>query len=192
MSYCDVFELKAYLNLQEDSDDALLTTLIGSAAALIERQTGRTFEAASGARTYSATADCRGRMLYLDADLHSVTSIVNGDGATLAATDYVTEPRSERPIYAIKLLQSSGIAWTYTTDPEDAITVTGAWGYSASAPDDIRHACLRLAAFLYRQRDNAQTSGDAGVGYATPTGVVRAVAMPKDVDAILAPYVRRT
>jgi uncharacterized phiE125 gp8 family phage protein len=188
MTYCDVFELKSYLNLQEDSDDALLGTLIASAQALIDRQTGRTFEAASGTRRYTPTVDCRGRVLWLDADLHSVTSVTNGDGATLAATDYVTEPRTERPIYAIKLLQSSGITWTYGSEAEDAIVVVGAWGYSATAPDDIRHACLRLAAFLYRQRDNAQ---DAGVGYATPTGVVRAVSMPKDVEAILAPYVRR-
>jgi uncharacterized phiE125 gp8 family phage protein len=190
MTYCDTFELKAYLNLQEDSDDTLLGTLIASAQALIDRQTGRTFEAASGTRRYNPTVDCRGRVLWLDADLHSVTSVTNGDGATLAGTDYVTEPRSERPIYAIKLLQSSGIAWTYTTDPEDAIVVVGAWGYSASAPDDIKHACLRLAAFLYRQRDNAR---DAGVGYTEASGAyVRAMAMPKDVESALAPYARRT
>lgn len=192
MSYCTEPEVSAYLGLSEDSDAGLLETFIRAAQGMIERQTGRVFEVtADSTRRFSPVVDCRGRTLYLTHDLADTpTTIVNGDGATLAATDYVTEPRTERPVYAIKLLNSSGVTWAWTTDSEDAIAVTGKWGYSTTPPDDIKHACVRLAAFLYRQRDNAQ---DAGVGYTTPTGVqVRAIAMPKDIDAILAPYVRRT
>ena len=35
----------------------------------------------------------------------------------------------------------------------DAISITGRWAWSLTAPPDIAQACARLAAFLYKQRD---------------------------------------
>jgi hypothetical protein len=190
MSYCTPDEMAAYLGLTESGDNWLLEQLIAAAGTMIERQTGRVFAVeADSERRFNPIVDCRGRTLYLTHDLAAApTSVVNGDGATLAATDYVTEPRTERPIYALKLLQSSGVTWTWGADPEDAIRVTGKWGYSLTPPEDIRHACIRLAAFLYRQRDNA---GDSDRTIVTQAGVVKPLTVPSDIALILAPHVRR-
>ncbi len=63
--------------------------------------------------------------------------------------------------------------------------MTGKWAYSTTPPDDIEHACTRLAAYMYRQKD-AQTFDttaipDAGV-ILVPQGI------PKDVKMILDHY----
>lgn len=127
--------------------------------------------------------------LYLDEDLYSITSITNGDGTTVTSSEYTTEPRNVAPYYAISLLPSASIAWEPNTngDPENAITITGRWGYSETPPGAIVQACMRLAAFYYRQKD-AQlqdvTAIEAGV-------VLAPVGIPADVVRILAPYVKR-
>ena len=67
------------------------------------------------------------------------------------------------------------------------ISVVGKWAYSATAPSDIEHACKRLAAFFYRQKDNANDIDRAVVvGNAT----VLPSDLPRDVVQLLKPYVR--
>ncbi|MCB0818379.1 MAG: hypothetical protein KDB77_12785, partial [Flavobacteriales bacterium] len=41
---------------------------------------------------------------------------------------------------AVRLLSSSGKSWTYTTDPEDAITVVGRQGWSVEPSYECQHA----------------------------------------------------
>ena len=55
-----------------------------------------------------------------------------------------------------------------------------------SVPADVRSACLRLASWLYRQPD----AGFVQVGGGLSGRLVVPPAMPEDVQAILAPYVR--
>ena len=186
MAYCTVDALKAYLGVSDGDDDALLATLIGAAQATIEAQTGRTFEAsADSVRKLDACRDVHGRVLWLDADCAAVTSITNGDGVVVAATSYVTEPRNTTPIYAVKLLSSSGVTWVGGTDNENAIAVTGKFVFSTTPPADIVQACTRLAAFYYRQKDN-MGEGDRAIVAGGAT--VLPVNLPADVKTMLAPY----
>jgi uncharacterized phiE125 gp8 family phage protein len=188
MAYCTVEGLKAYLGVSDSADDALLATLIGAAQAAIDAQTGRTFEAAADSVRYlDARADVRGAVLWLDADCAAITSIVNGDGVEVTANQYVTDPRNGTPIYAVRLLGSSGIAWTGGNDNENAVAVTGKWAFSLTAPADIVQACTRLAAFYYRQKDNM---GDGDRAIIAGGATVLPVALPKDMLALLAPYKR--
>lgn len=191
MSLCTVSDVSEYLGLSESSDDGLLSSLILAAEGMIARHTGRTFDATTDSiRYFNPVTSCRGSWLYFDADLAAApTTVVNGDGATIASTKYVVQPRNMAPYYAIKLLGSSGVSWTYTTDPDSAIVITGKWGYSTAPPDEVRHACTRLAAFLYRQRDNA---GDSDRTIVTQAGVVKPLTMPADIATLLQPYVRTT
>ena len=55
-----------------------------------------------------------------------------------------------------------------------------------AVPDDVRSACLRLASWLYRQPD----AGFVQVGGGLSGRLVVPPALPDDVQAILAPYVR--
>lgn len=186
MAYTTNTALKTYLGITGSGDDALLTALIARAQAAIDAWCTRAFEASGNTdRKFDAVRDVVGPILYLRSDLAAVNSVTNGDGTTVTAAQYVTEPRQQTPFYALRLLASSGVYWTYTTDPENAITISGKWAYSASAPDDIVHATLRLAAYYYRQKDasvfDVTASPELGV-ITVPQGI------PKDVTEILRPY----
>lgn len=188
MAYTTAANLKVYLGIADVADDALLTTLIAAAQAFIDAYTGRTFEAtADSVRKHDAYRDVKGPVLWLADDCSAITSITNGDGATVAANKYVTEPRNSTPIYAVRLLSSAGVGWVAGTDPENAISVTGKWAWSATAPADIVQACTRLAAFMYRQKDNM---GEGDRALIAGGGTVLPVALPSDVKAMLAPYRR--
>jgi hypothetical protein len=190
MAYADVDQLKTYLGITDTGDDGLLSDLLHRSQKAIESFTGRIFEVSEQTfRYYTVGVDTDGRVLYLDEDLYSINAIVtNADaafGTTLLATEYITHPRTITPYYAIELLGSSSNSWTYTTDPENGITVRGKWGYSEEAPYDIAHSCIRLAAYCYRQKDasvfDITAIPDAGV-IMTPQGI------PADVKIILNPY----
>lgn len=157
MAYTDLTSLKRYLGISSTNDDTLLGECIARAQALIDDYTGRTFEAAADTtRTFDAVDDVDGRLLYLDEALCQITSVTNGDGVVVAASEYTTQPRNETPYHALKLLASSGKAWQYEDDHEDAISIVGRWAWSVTAPTAIVQATIRLAAYLYHQKDNAQ------------------------------------
>lgn len=188
MAYCTVGELRAYLGAQSTADDALLSALIDRAQAMIDRYTGRRFEASTDTvRYFDSLRDVRGRVLCFDKDICAITTITNGDGATIASTQYVTAPRNDTPYYAIQLLYSADVSWEGQADGdnENAIAVTGKWAYSATAPADVKQACIRWAAYLYRQKD-AQVFDTTAM---PAEGVIIAPAgVPVDVKAILEPY----
>jgi len=189
MAYCTTAQVKTYLNITVSTDDTLLTDLIARAQQTIDTCCLRTFEAAAdSARAFDAVRDVRGRTLYLDADLCAITSITNGDGTALAVTDYVTEPRNRTPYHAITLRSDSDEEWVYDSQHESAITVTGRWAYSVSAPNDIVWACIRLVAWLYQQRD---TGADVDRVMLSNDGLLLLPQqMPRDVLALLTPYRR--
>lgn len=189
--YCTLDDLKLYLSIGEENeeDNDLLTSLISIATKMIESKTTRRFESSStSTRYFDAEADTdRKRMLFFDDDICSITLVVNGDGVTISANDYTTQPRHETPYHSIRLKDSANVDWTYEDTPEDAIAVTGHWAYSITPPQDIVHACIRLSSFLYRQKDNATDIDRPLVGDGV---MIMPVKLPSDVDAILKPYVR--
>lgn len=199
MAYTDVATLKAYMGGFDDAssdDDALLSDIIDRVQAAIERHCHRTFEASADTTRYrDAVADVgdgcdeERRTLYLDTDLCAITSITNGDGTTVAASEYITLPTNRTPFYAIRLKQASSVAWTYSTSPENAIAIVGKHAWSTTAPDDIVHWTLRLAAWTYKQVDNYDGGTDRPM--VSPDGVLRLpMAWPKDVLEGLKPYRR--
>lgn len=186
MAYTDVATLKTYLAISGSGDDVLLGTLIDRAQAIIDQETQTTFEATSDTtRYFDAVADVRGRTLRFDSYIASFTSVVNGDGATVTSGQYVKTPRNSAPYYAITLLVSSGVAWRWATDPENAIAVTGKWAYSTTAPADIQHAAIRLAAYLYRQKDNAADLDRTMIAGNT---TILPAALPSDMLRMLVSY----
>lgn len=190
MSYVSVGTLKTYLGISESTDDVLLNMVVDNATAAINTYCRRSFSSdATSTRYYDAVGShIRGNTLYIDdADLCAITTITNGDSVVVASDEYVTLPRNDAPYYAIRLLASSGKTWTYTTDWEAAISIVGNWAYSTSPPDDIVQACLRHAAYMYKQKDaqvfDTTAIPDAGV-IQIPAGI------PADVKMLLNPYRR--
>ena len=197
MAYLQVYEIKQYIDITSGDDDSLLIALISQAQSMIETLCKRRFEAASDTtRYFDAEADvvCSlspfggRRVLTLDEDLYSVTSVVNGDGTTVSSTQYVLNPRNEPPYYEIELKANSSIAWTYSDTPENAIAVTGRWAYSLTPPNDVKWAAGRLTAWLYRQRD---TSMDLDRPMLSNSGIVlMPSSIPNDVTKVLERYYR--
>lgn len=188
MSYASVEQAASYLGIANGTDDVLLIELLDRATAAIDTYTRRKFKADTNTtRVFDATPpNINGPVLYFDRDCAAIATVTNGDGVVVSASEYVTMPRNEAPYYGIKLKDSSNKAWTYSTDWENAISVSAKWGYSVEPPDDIVQACVRYAAFMYRQKDAAfldVTAIDAGVA-------IRPMNMPGDVRQLLGPYRR--
>jgi hypothetical protein len=177
-----------YLNTSQTDDDVLLASLITKASQAIDTHCMRTFVRRTETRLFDAVQDTDGNILYVDDDLIGVISLTNGDGEVLGASTYVLLPANEYPKYAIKLKSGGSKSWTFNTDPEEAISVNGTWGYqnSTTAPADIQHAAARLATWYYHQRQAPfETTGFPDLGQ-----VVVPSALPEDIKGLLAPYMR--
>lgn len=187
MAYAELYEVKQYLGIgDQTSDDVILGYLIARAQSVIEAYTGRNFEAITATR-YFTTDNIKGRYLYLwGYDLLTVTTLTNGDDTEIASANYRLEPRNETPKWGIRLNEDT--TWEMA-DSDSEISVAGTWGYTATPPDDIKHACIRLAAFLYRQKD---TSADIDRPLVTGDGVtIMPGSIPQDVRMMLDRYKRR-
>lgn len=189
MAYAGLHEVKQYLGLADaDGDDTLLSGLIARAQRVIENYTGRNFEAVTATK-YFTIDQVEGRWLYLwGYDLLTVTTLTDGDaGATVFTSgQYRLEPRNETPKWAIRL--NEDYDWDFD-DSDSVITVAGTWGYTATPPEDIKHACIRLVAFIYRQKD---TSADVDRPMVTGDGVtIMPSGLPQDVKSLLDSYRRR-
>lgn len=190
--YASLSDVREYLGGPPTTDNTLLTNLIPRAQGIINAYTQRVFEASGDTTRYFDAiedVDHLQRTLYLGQnDLCQITTVTNGDSTVLTTSDYTTLPKNYTPYYALKIKLSSSNVWTYSTTPEDAISISGRWAYSVTAPDDIKHACIRLTVWLYRQKD-ASSLGD--VGSISQSGVVvEPAALPSDVQLILIPYKR--
>ena len=197
MAYTTTADLKAYMNITASSDDTQLGNAVTRAQSMVDKATHRTFEAsADTTRTYTPLLFNDGGdlmdydTLYLGTDLYTLTSITNGNGDAVSLSDVVLLPSNVKPAYGIKIKRGVNVEWNYVVSPENAISVTGRFAYSLTAPADIVAATLRIAAYLYRQREGTPDSDRAIL---SADGVILAAPqIPKDVVSMLRPYVRRS
>jgi hypothetical protein len=155
MDYVTLTQVRAYRNLKagETADDVKLQDFIRGSCQFIDNYCRRRFDVRRETRLFdypikprsafgvydaqawvdqmNATGDLGAGVLRLDADLLSVETLLNGDGSTISASDYVLEPANEGVKHSIRLLSSSGVKWQYGTSGrrEQVISVTGLWGY---------------------------------------------------------------
>ena len=171
--YATLDEYKVYQGITsvDAGDDIFIETAIEAASRWIDRESGTRFYTSTETREYDTPTNARG-ILLLDAHFTSVTAVVNGDGSTLAASDYVTLPANQTPLYGVQLKQNSGVAWYADSDGNSiqAISVSGSVGYSATAPKDIYLACLEIARSLYSRRNGENMTMKTVI---TSSGVVQ-------------------
>lgn len=158
MAYIASSDVKSAMGVPatDTIDDAELSLLITRAQKYVDEYTGRAFECSSddeATRYYSASRDVTRGTLWLDKDLNTVASITAGTDS-ISSSDYVTEPRTDKPYFALTLRAETSLTWDEPTsdgDYENAIQVNGQWAYSSTAPADIKFAMLRLVKFYYNQ-----------------------------------------
>jgi hypothetical protein len=182
MDYVEIDLLHTYgvFTHPNEERDALLEVLISTASAMIDNFCHRVFGIAEDAepiaRVFSldnGVLPKTGRTLWLDDDLCSVPTFAEDPAPTVTLI-----PRAAP---YDRIVRAEG-TWP------DPTVVTGHWAYSMLPPAPITHACLRLALWMYHQRES--TDGDrpmvtAGGVFMLPN------AMPKDIQTLLLPY-RRT
>jgi hypothetical protein len=196
MAYTTSAEIKAYLKIPtaQTADDALLATLATRAQTLIDHWTDTTWEAAAATlKRFDARAPhVEGRCLWFDGLwVAEIASVVNGDGETIPASAYTTMPRhASNGIFGIELRAGASYAWTWDGDsPEETIQITAYWGRARTAPGFITAAALRLAVYLYRQKDGGP---DADRAIVSGDGVILQPArVPADVMDLLRPVMSR-
>ena len=190
MAYATLEALKAYIGIDADvvTDDTLLRDLLERASKAIDTYTSRHFEGITATRYYEADAVV-GDYLRLDDDLISVTTLTNGDsdGTAITSTYYWLWPRNSGPPYHSIRLKADQTTHTWEVDTDYFITVAGVWGWALEPPEDVTHACVRMGAFYYAQKDtpvfDVTVVPEAGI-ITTPQG------MPLDVRLLLDPYRR--
>lgn len=197
MAYATLSDLKTELRIESLEDDALLTAKLAEAQHIIEHTYNRRFEAAEDETRFVdySHESVQGATLLLPWDICRVCEIRNGDGDIIPVEAYVTLPRLRGvvngesvmveapewwPWYGIVLKQSSRLRWTYDSDREEAIRITGRFAFSETAPPNVRSATIRLAYWLYQQRDVA---GDFARAVTGKQGkVLLPAGLPQDVQ----------
>lgn len=168
------------------TDDGVIEDLIEAASRQIDRQTGTTFYGRAETHYFDIP---EGRVLDLDDQLISVTTFLNGNETEISSDDYILLQPNKVPYYAIKLRDTSNVYWTSSSagSYEQVLSIEGSWGYSSSAPDNIKADCFEIAKLYYRRRTGqGQTAAQitaAGV-VITPSDV------PGDVMRDLMTYKR--
>jgi hypothetical protein len=188
--YLTLAEYKAYKGITslDGVDDTVIENAIEAASRYIDGRTNRTFYSRSATNKYD-TPD-GDELIFPDDDCLSITTLTNGDGTVITSAQYVLLPYNKTPKFSIKLLGSSGVYWQSTDDGdiEQAITVAGTWGYSATAPDDIKEACYQIANNFMGRRFGTNNSSET---VTTASGlIITARDVPAAANDILMRYKR--
>lgn len=197
--YCTLVEFNAdkRITSTDATDDTVIEGIIEDASRLIDRTCGRTFYARTETRLYDKPED---KVLWLDDDLLTVTTLTNGDGTVIASTAYVLLPYNAPGKYAIELRPGQGAVWQMNTtygDNLQAISVLGTWGFVSRIATDgesserirnTRSACIDIAIWEYLRRFGNETEvvtqiTAAGV-VSMPTGEMPKAAWKKIKDYI--------
>lgn len=193
MAYVSLSDFKAWIDVSSTAGDTLAQACLDAAQSYFEEQTGRVFEAVATAaiRYRDAVADVsdNGKTLWLGKDAFSISVVVNGDGVTAASTEFVTLPRNDAPYYALQFTNSSGKTWTYSTTPENAISVSARWAYAGTCPTDVAHAVKIIAQQMFASKDNAN---DADRLVSADGVVIVPSSIPKIAADVIRKYTRKS
>lgn len=186
--YCDLPELKRYMQIDGTVDDALLQECLDEAEATIDSFTRVAFVGTAGTRYFNRYEQdkVRSNAFYLQEDLCHLTQLTLGDGQNVPIGSTWLEPREGPPYRLIRL--KSAFVYTWNTDQD--MVVVGTWGRGTVAPPDITLAAKRQAMHVYRMKD--QGGGGEVVGNETFGMQTMPRGVPTDVWDILKRYRSRS
>jgi len=183
--YSTLAEFKSWhvISSTNAPDDTVIEQCIEAASRYFDGESGRTFYARTETRYYDVPES---RSLRLDDDLIAISTLTNGDG-TVITSGYNLIPKNKAPYWEIRLKDSSSTLWMPDGDGnyEMVISVAGTWGYAATAPHDVRQACLMIAQSMYVRRVGENVSSAVKI---TAFGVV---VTPQDVPSIAAAIIQK-
>ena len=191
MAYVRLPDLKAYLSITDESEDAVLQRLLNAAHAAFDHNFSYRFKPVRGVRHYRRTSlDTYDGMqaLWLEAPLLSIDYILDAAGDAVPLDEVLVFPSSTvGPFYY--LVWPENLGWGFsptwgigdTTGLYKSVEVSGRWAYTPGPPEDVKQAVLRLAAFWYTQR--ASQNGFTATSELGQNQV--SAAIPDDVKALI-------
>jgi hypothetical protein len=120
-------------NTTNANDDAYIDALCEAVSRFADNYTGRHFFPNIQARLYNIPSfqDFERDTIYLDDDLLAITTLLNGDGTTIAGSEYILKSANITPYWAVKLRDTSSVSWQPSTagSGEQVLSVAGTWGF---------------------------------------------------------------
>lgn len=208
MAYITKTEIEQYMGVQIDASlQTFINTLISAVTRYIEKKTGSVFEAPDPDNDVTRYYNGNGRTKINIDHLREFTSLVV-DGITLVEDqDFIFYPinavAEEKPFDSIELIQPEtrisrssriDVSSPYVFEKaQKNVVLTGKFGYSDTAPEDIKVACLKMVASLIKENIgdsqlkelSSETLGDYSVSYVK----VADFADRLGINDILAPYI---
>lgn len=188
-SLADVRDYLGFSGTLGQVQDGLLQDCLNRAESAIDQYTRRNFAGTAGTVYYNRFVQdhqLADQALYLDTDLHTLVALRNGDETVIPVGSTWLEPQGQPPYRLIRL--KSQYAWVWNTDSN--VIISGTFGFSTVAPDDIMQATVRLASHYFRMKDAGGYQDQAGFPEAGEVTIGRG--MPDDVRYALNPYRSRT
>ena len=178
-AYCDrkaFYDYIAENGITDANDDNVIAGVLNGVSRIIDTATrGRIFFPRVATRLFSLLRTDYNwqirRTLKLDFDLLEVTTLLNGDGTTIATASYYLVSPNSTPYHAIVLRESSSIQWQFGSsgDSEYVISVTGIWGYH----DDWASAFVSRSLLTGNMTSSVTTAGvTAGTGAIFSNGML--------------------
>jgi hypothetical protein len=187
MTIVSLADVKTYIGLTGSQDDQLLTQLIGTAQARLERDTGRVFAYASNTTsTYSTDGETLVRVRDMPANGSNTRTVRLSGVALVNGTSYWLLPDRRNPevstVLQLRAFDRSNPDWFKASpdwfdanmdspryaaslgSPNDLV-INGAEGHPYPIPEDVVGMCKMMTALLYWQA-KAGASGTV----LTPTG----------------------
>lgn len=210
MPYVTKTEIKQYHGITWNvSLDTFIDTLEAAAVKYIERLTGRTFVApdpdTATTRYYSGSDSTS---VKID-DLRELTSLVV-DGVTLTVDEdfYLSPSNAEsdgKPYTRIDLIQPEtrlnanprlqNAAPYIFQRAQRNIVVTGKWGYSATAPEDVKVAVLKVVGSFIKENigddDLREVKSETLDAYSVSYESISKIAHALNVEQLLGDYIKQ-
>jgi hypothetical protein len=190
--YVNLDDLRDYMSSSDNLgtfQDGLLTDTLCRTEDAIDAYTRRNFAAQPGTRYVNQySANITGRALYLQEDLYQLDYLQTAVSQVVpvgAAGSVFVEPQIGPPYRILRLK----VAYVWSWNIDQQVIIAGTWGYSLTAPEAIRAATVRWAAYQFRLKDTGV--GDVA-GFAEGGEVQYPKGIPDDVKGLLAPYRSRT
>lgn len=208
MAYITKTQIEQYMGVQIDASlQTFIDTLISAVTRFVEKKTGSVFEAPDPDNDVVRYYSGNGRTKMNIDHLREFTSL-SVDGISLVENDdFIFYPINAvadgKPFDSIELIQpetrlqrSSRIDVTSPYVFEKAqrnIVLTGKFGYSEKAPEDIKIACLKMVASLIKEnigdRDLKELSSESLGDYSVSFVKVADFADRLGINDLLAPYI---
>ena len=144
----------------ETGDDTLLGSFVQEASNEVGEAMKRVPHPTVQTRSYDYAGGFMPnvRTLNLDEDLLALTTLTSA-GATISSSDYVMLPNNGYPKWRVQLKALSALSFSYSTSPEQAVSIAGIWGYVPHYP-----ACWKTLTTLAEALDTSETAIDLTSG----------------------------